>query len=640
MIANVLAERHFFSRVELDLRAGSESVPWEIFRGRLLPPGQARLMCTFEAWHLVRGAGEDPFLTIRLDAAAVHVTRSILCTVWEGYHAGDNVYLSRQTEKWVEELVGTIEWPRCTDVRALEDEMICLVFQAVAGASRLPLTSLEAPMPAFTLGDLAYFYCPNAVHTRPARTVREMFQECDSRSAAPLEIVKLLEALLRSSTATEIEPAAVCFMDWFRRRHWTGTEGMALLRQVFNEAALSPYTDFVPRVLEFCEVLERAGWIGVADRLDFLSYLVRMLVRHLTAYDLVTFHHRGANYPDILVLEASLRECLQLARGQPQLFQTEPDATAASARRKRSRRRALRQGIILRCHYEGLPVPDAPTSLGENARILPPPHLPVPENQITDPDRRTRRLFEGDPLAPALLDIPRAVLGQMLADLEDEEELRELGIGIFLDRPLGVAKPPAEPDQTCLLSHEAFSRSIAATRLEELAHWMDFVPRSPGLATLSRKLDRLEISGIAAKSFRTSSTSKLVSMTDAARVADDFLYLRTTAAAARQFFDLFEFSRLPGWDQELYERCLIVPVLAGDASEEGHIVVLDGRFQPRIELAVDVRAGYVRRAGFEFPCPGLRVARVKNGDGSEIKLPRALTLGAAEDYWPGGRRSS
>jgi hypothetical protein len=411
---------------------------------------------------------------------------------------------------------------------------------------------------------------------------------------------------------------------------------MFLLRQVFNEAALSPYTEFVPKVLEFLFVLERAGWIGVAERLDFLSYLVRMLVRHLTAYDLIAYHHQGANYPDILLLDAALRVCLQLARRQPQLFQTEPGEPAPSSLRKRSRRRALRQGILVRCRYEGLPVPDSPTSPGENARILPPPHVPVPDHQIADPARRTRRLFEGDPLGPALLDIPVDVLVQIMADLEHEEELRELGTGIFLDRPLGVAKAPAEPDQTCLLSHEAFSRSIAATRLEELARRMEFVARVPGLGYWSKRLDQLEVPGIAARHFQGSGRSGLVSIADAARVADDFLLLRTTVAAARQFFDLFDFSQaLPGWDDELYERCLIVPGLAAGANEEGRIVVMDGRFRLRIELGVDSREGYARRAGFEFPCPGLRVLRVKNGDGSAVELPRAFTLGVAENYWPG-----
>src|SRR5947208_176843 len=84
-----------------------------------------------------------------------HITRAILCYAWEGYHAGDNVYLSRPTHKWVRELVGTISLDRFADADELRDELIGLLFQAVVGCSRLPLQSVEAPLPAYSLGWLA-----------------------------------------------------------------------------------------------------------------------------------------------------------------------------------------------------------------------------------------------------------------------------------------------------------------------------------------------------------------------------------------------------------------------------------------------------------------------------------------------------
>ena len=43
--------------------------------------------------------------------------------------------------------------------------------QAVVGTSRLPLTSVEAPLPAFTFGQLAYFYRSDA-GTEPIRSRR------------------------------------------------------------------------------------------------------------------------------------------------------------------------------------------------------------------------------------------------------------------------------------------------------------------------------------------------------------------------------------------------------------------------------------------------------------------------------------
>ena len=47
-------------------------------------------------------------------------------------------------------------------------------------------------------------------------------------------------------------------------------------------------------------------------------------------------------------------------------------------------------------------------------------------------------------------------------------ELRELGTALYLDRPLGVYKEPAEVDRTPLLSYEAFSLTIAEARLRNL----------------------------------------------------------------------------------------------------------------------------------------------------------------------------
>src|SRR5262249_36841994 len=145
---------------------------------------------------------------------------------------------------------------------------------------------------------------------------------------------------------------------------------------------------------------------------------------------------------------------------------------------KRLRRRALRQGWILWRIYEGHAVPDATTSPGENARVLPPPFEQVPEDQIQNYHRRRTHLFQGQPLPVP----PAVVFQQSLADLLDPRELRELGTAVFLDRPLGRLKAPGEPDQTPMLAYEAFSPSIAARRLEQLAEqWQAFSdPALPG----------------------------------------------------------------------------------------------------------------------------------------------------------------
>src|SRR5438477_94799 len=164
LIGEVLLPAHFFVKRADALEWQTpcrEVVSWEVYRGRLLDSAQTRQRQDFEAWNIhwndAAGHSAEPILSVKLDATArqVHVVRAIYCYAWEGYHAGDNVYLSRETRKWVRERVGTIELARFTSLDDLRDEMICLLFQAVVGTSRLPLTSLESPLPAFSIGDLA-----------------------------------------------------------------------------------------------------------------------------------------------------------------------------------------------------------------------------------------------------------------------------------------------------------------------------------------------------------------------------------------------------------------------------------------------------------------------------------------------------
>src|SRR5262249_16067607 len=155
-------------------------------------------------------------------------------------------------------------------------------------------------------------------------------------------------------------------------------------------------TDLTDKALTFLNCLEGQRYLDAATATDFLSYLLRQLGRHLTAYDLVTFHHRGANYPDALLLDAVLKAYLARIQACPQLLLDAPEDDEHVRRAKRLRRRALRQGWLLRRRYEDHPVPNLPTSPGENNRVLPPSHPRVPEEQILQPARRTKRLYTDD----------------------------------------------------------------------------------------------------------------------------------------------------------------------------------------------------------------------------------------------------
>jgi hypothetical protein len=277
----------------------------------------------------------------------------------------------------------------------------------------------------------------------------------------------------------------------------------------------------------------------------------------------------------------------------------------------RLRRRALRMGLLLRRRYEGHAVPDVPTSPGENARVLPAPHVRVPEEQIRDPATRTRRLFANDPLDAHLGPQALAVLRQSLQDLKHAAELRDLGLAVFLDRPLGVFHRPGEPDQTPLLSYEAFSRSVAQRRLQELADWGLVAPEE--LTAYRDSLQALRVDGVPPPLAAGRPRPGTASLADAFKVADDFLILRTTASSLRAFLGLFDFTELVRRFQLDFltdgRPALVMRAGPGPGSEGG-LAIFDEKLRRRVELRVEGGAGYASRAGVEFPVGGLRVVRV------------------------------
>src|SRR5262249_49419341 len=104
-----------------------------------------------------------------------------------------------------------------------------------------------------------------------------------------------------------MQSAAVSFMNRWQVIGHASKEIIRLLGTLFNEAALSPYTDLVDKSLVFLQTLVEKELLVSSDQADFLSHLLCQQGRHLTAYDLITFHHRGANYPDALVIDAVLK---------------------------------------------------------------------------------------------------------------------------------------------------------------------------------------------------------------------------------------------------------------------------------------------------------------------------------------------
>jgi hypothetical protein len=571
-----------------------EDVAWEIFQGRLLDASQTRERQRFETWGVywidAAGRSTEPIVAVRYDAGAerLHVTRAVLCHAHESYDTGGDVILAREVKKWQRELVGTIRLDALPDAGTLRDELACLLFQSVAGTSRLPLTSIEAPLPGFAFGQLGYFYQAPDNSPDAMTCLDALYRLLEDNTIASAERVKVYDFLVRATPNDELNALA--------ERFGRESDALAMLRAVFNAVTLSPYTDFAPKVLSLVRLMSVRGTVRDTDRVDFLCHLIRQLARHLAAYDLRTFHHRGANYPDALLLDDVWSELLPLTAKRPELFAGEESVP-------RLRRRAVRLALLLQLEYVGHAVPDLPTSPGENLRVLPDPFCRVPEDQIYSPITRKRRLFT-DSRLPAL-DFARTCF----AELDKPAELRELGTVLFLDRPLGFAKLPGEPDQTPMMSHVMFSRSVAAERFGVLARHVELLPDEATVYRWKERLEDLQIDGLPLRNPGPPPRPGVVSLHDALRVSDDWLFLRTTRQTTREFERLLTACSnltVPPLDQWR----LVIP--AGKDAKT--LMIHDVGLRSRVELAADLSAGYRSRAGIEYPAAGFRLVRSVGDD--------------------------
>jgi hypothetical protein len=607
LCADLISPAHFFAADALALRweyRREDEVFWEVFHGRALDRSQTRRRQRFETWGIYDVApdgslSDEPVLGIRFDGRqALFVTRAVLCRGYESVSTEGKVIEARPTVRWQRELVAAIDLHRYSTRGELADELACLLFQAVVGVSRLPLTSLEAPLPAFSLGRLGYCYRPTAGTARcqPLSAPPELLDILVDPTLACVELVKLCELFLRAARAADLAPAVPALLSAS-----PPSDPFWLLTEVFNAATLSPYTDFVRNALAVPRLAHAAGHVSAEAVADFHTRLLRLLARHLTAYDLVTFHHRGANYPDALLLDELLGELRPLLAREPDLF----DSTAGL------RRRGVRHGLLARAEYQGHPVPDAPTSPGENVRVLPKPFRDVPEDQIFASTARRRRLFVDD--GPG----DYGWLRDLLGDLDDPRELRELGTALFLDRPFGALKQPGEPDRTLMLAHVLFSRSVAARRLRWLAERPRLLPDPRAADRWLAALELLPEEGLVLRDAGPPPRPGVVSLHDAFLVADDWAMLRTARRSIGELCQHYDFtvlqSRLRRDLASPENWRLVVPVRAAGAWA---LRIYDNRFRPLFDVLPDYAEGYYCRGGVEVVAAGLRVVAV--ADGTEL----------------------
>jgi len=619
-IHRLLLGGNFFVAPPLALRVqhvADEEIRWEVFRGHLLDAASTRELATFESWHVwlddPRSGPTAPLISLRLqvEPGRLHATRAILVHGHEAFESAPGVIETRPVQKWAIELVGTIDVVAITPAK-FAGELAMLLFQAVVGTGRLPITSLETPLPAYSLGQLGWL--PQADPGTAPITCPAALLSAALDSPLPLDWrVKALETSLRAADDDSWPAVLQIALDDASRNGDTAERWSELNAALFNAVALSPYTQFVDRWLELLEQLARHEALGMATVVDMVGRMLRNLCRHLTAFDLTLFHNLGANYPDALFLDGLLKLYLRLAGSEPSLFV--PTSTTTDTRRAMLRRRALRQACLLREHYEGHRVPDAPTSMGESARVLPPPLISVPAEQIAQPARRRKQLYAGEPLESLLNETAREILAASSADLAQPAELRELGTALFLDRPLGILKAPGEIDRTPLLSYVACSRTVARRRVSELRRhgWVT----SDAADGLLARLDGLPPMGLAMSDVPAGQRPGVVSLADANQVAPDFRLLYTVRGPIDRWLSQYDLTELAAAAPMVVAWLTSVePRIVVQSSPPGAPPTLrchDAAGRLRLELGFtdrhNARVQYEWRNGQELPRQ-LRVLRV------------------------------
>ncbi len=639
-IEEVIAPGNFFVHPLCPLQwlpVQKESIPWEIFRGRLLLPKQTRQQRTFVSWNIRETKSAGTFLSVKLDAETgdVFVVRGMECYVQEGFENDQGEMASRESVQWVQELVGIISLPYYHAIEDFQDELQCKIFYAVIGLSRLPLTSVEAPHPYFSLGWVGYWFQDTSAQT--ASTPDQLLQVAFREDWCWLEKVKAVEFMLRTTHFSDFPNKVQEFQSQWAAMGHQKNEYWKLLCSIVNEVSLTPYTRFEEYLLQFVSLLVQDQEVDQALEIDFLSYILRQLGRHLTAYDLDQFHNRGANYPDALFLDVVLKRYLQLMEEHPGQFLHKLTDSPPEQTQKRLRRRALRQGWFFRKFYEGHPVPDSPTSPGENRRRLPELHGRVPDEQLENITYRKKKLYSDESPLELSTQSQNRVFSESLMDLKDAAELKEFGTAVFIDRPLGCSKYPGEGDQTLLFSHLAFSLLNLQKRLNHLFNvfpppsipWVDCEEMRDDIWNVVGESNLMQIPGIPAETW-TQDPKRVVSLSDANRSGPDFVFFHTTNSTFRQFWEQYPLGDLISRFNLNLPGKLLVPGPAPESDQQRKLILYDGNYSPVLEMAMDTSKGYVSVGGREYPTTGLQVLRVYplKGPESGIDLtPEDIRLG-------------
>src|SRR5262249_53367957 len=147
-----------------------------------------------------------------------------------------------------------------------------------------------------------------ATNSEPCRTWHDLLQVVPQAAPSSQGMEsKWMETFLHGVPTQEIKQAVADLCHRHPRFPATSGGVMDILRRMFNNIALSPWTDLTEKTLQFVREWHDANLVSDESVIAIFGYLLRQLSRHLIAYDLVTFHHRGANYPDALLLDLVLK---------------------------------------------------------------------------------------------------------------------------------------------------------------------------------------------------------------------------------------------------------------------------------------------------------------------------------------------
>ena len=639
-IAATLDPARFFAGRDWTLvlqHDGQDQLVWETFRGHLLDAAATRQRRTFASWTAYRRRHDreaEPVLAVYWDRAAerLYVVRFLRLYGFETFEEASNIIQSRPVQKLARELIGCIDLQRVRSPDECAEQLGHYAFLAVVGTSRLPITSPESPLPAFALGELGYLPARGSAGDRSVVDAAELLRYSAAELPTELARAKAVELALRTCATSEAARQANEWLSAWRASGRSTSDAIKVLRTLFNHLALSPHTSFLETFIRWLESLADPAHLGARDVLDLVCYMVILLVRHLTAFDLRRFHQRGANYPDALFLDGLLKLLLNAVEHLPELFGVNGDGDDLACRR---RRRALRQALVLRQHYAGLAVPDAPTSFGEQLQVLPASLPKVPVEQIENPASRRKRLFEQDPLQPYLQGKAlRDLFPALKADLQGAVELRELGAALYLDRPLGAFKEPGEVDRTPLAVYETFSRSVALQRLPELEE-IGIVSRAD-VAMLRDSLRALHVPGVGVSRLGFASRPAVVALEDANQLYSDVVFRRMPTGSARRLLAAYDLSALAHQQPEHHAW-----LLSADASllirthtlveiRDGAplLTAFDRQLNPRLEFRAAAPSSslhYAERTGEEYLAEGLRMAAIwEQGQRHELAAPIPL----------------